>query len=434
MKRRHLLLTAAVCAAGVGGVSTLLAKGEKKTARTPISEHPYYRYLLDHDLRVAEKGIVHLDIDNVDFRNEEFINVNWQNFIFRNCYFPQIGMIQLESTAGCHFYNCEFGRGGKAVAMYFGESKNNRFFKCTFTDGNISFGEGKVYIQDSEFIGKPADPTSWNNFIGADDVEFVDCKFRYYDMTIGAKLNMRGCDYLSSGVSPISPREDYTADFIFEDTALGNARKFMWNNKINNLVLRGTRVVGGFSAQMSHVKDTLVVENIKAGMYHLNNCGPDNKLIVRGCYFGEVNEKTTHLFSCSGTYPIAFLMERVEGTAAGGVDLTGAGPGAPLPGFLAETTRNQTFTVRDCKIPILYINGLQTFNLLVENCEIGKLEMMDGRIGNLTIKNTRFNTLDLSRTLATYYDIDKISAKSGRMITDGSNYPIGGYEIQQQPS
>jgi hypothetical protein len=51
--------------------------------------------------------------------------------------------------------------------------------------------------------------------------------------------------------------------------------------------------------------------------------------------------------------------------------------------------------------------------------------MRDGRLGNVTIKNTQFETLDLSRTLATKYDI----APSGKIITVESDYPKGGYKI-----
>ncbi|MDR3162569.1 MAG: hypothetical protein LBT81_01750 [Helicobacteraceae bacterium] len=42
----------------------------------------------------------------------------------------------------------------------------------------------------------------------------------------------------------------------------------------------------------------------------------------------------------------------------------------------------------------------------MENCEIGQLEIRDGQIGKLEIVKTKFDRLDLSRTMATEYALD----------------------------
>jgi hypothetical protein len=398
-----------------------------------IEEHPYFNYLKDHELRTKEKGTAHLEIRDTDFDSSAFRDGGiWKRFIFKNCHFKTTYGINLDEMSDCYFYFCTFGPGPKNAAAKFGTAKvYNRMFQCKFTSGNVSFDWGKVYIQDSEFIGERASETSWNHFIGGDELELVGCKFRYIDITVDTKLHMKSCDYLSSGSGPIgSSNKEHTVELIFEKTKIGDAEKFLKNNKIKSLTLRDVEVDGTFSVQWSDIKESIVLEKLKVGTYDMAESDTEKQIIVRDCHFSEVNKKTTHLFQCSGDYAIDFLMERTECTNAGGCDLTGAGNGAPKDTFAMETTRNKTFTVRDCKIPKLLLNGLQTFNLVIENCELGKLEMIQGRIGNVTIRNTRFETLDLTDTKATKYDIDATSAASGKIITAGSDYPKGGYRVK----
>jgi uncharacterized protein YjbI with pentapeptide repeats len=89
-----------------------------------------------------------------------------------------------------------------------------------------------------------------------------------------------------------------------------------------------------------------------------------------------------------------------------------------------------SFTIRNCKIPLLRLNQLQTSNLVIKNCKFDQLDLKKGCIGNLTIKNTWFGTLDLSNTLATKYDIDAASAASGQIVSEESDYPKGGAKVE----
>jgi len=396
--------------------------------RKPIKEFgKLYEYLKDHDLREKEQSTGHLDIRDADFSGatfeDGFIGI-WKNFIFTNCLFPASAAFQLEETTGCIFKMCEFGPGRKDVAMDFGVMKNCRFQKCKFKNGNIGLRKGEGSFTNCEFENTTSREYSWNYFIAGNSLLLTNCKFENYDVAGDTKLHMKNCDFNPSGHGSLHSGHEYRADFILENTRITNASEILWNKKINNLTLHGCQVEGTFSAQQSHIKDSITLEKLKVGTYHINRSGTEKKIIVRDCHFSEVNEKTTYLFSCSGDFAAEFLMERVEGTNVAAINLTGASS-KTTEKFRTEETRNQTFTLRGCKIPHLMVHWLQTYNLVIENCEIGKLEIPNGRIGNVTIKNTKFDSLDLTNTLAGKFDIQP----SGKIVTAGSNYPQGGHKI-----
>jgi hypothetical protein len=365
-----------------------------------------------------------------------FAQSSWINFIFTNCHFPASGLIQLKETRGCLFNGCEFGPGRDDVAMRFGAMKNGVFQQCKFTSGNVNFGAGSggnATFRDCTFEARLGSRGGPLYSLGGDNLNFISCTFRHYRLLCDIKLHMNDCDYLCAGSSSINPYDDYTADFIFEDTKLANAEKLFWNAKFNNLTLKNVQTKGTFATQQSSIKESITLEKLKVGTYYINRSGTEKKITVRECYFSEVNEKSGRLFSCSGDFAREFLMERVEASNAGAVNVTGAGPKTPETIRTVETN-NQTFTIRDCKIPHLMIHWLQTYNLVIENCEFDKLELPNGRIGNITIKNTKFKTLDLTNTLAAKFEIDPPTAASGKIMTEGSNYPKGGYKIDGNKS
>ena len=89
-----------------------------------------------------------------------------------------------------------------------------------------------------------------------------------------------------------------------------------------------------------------------------------------------------------------------------------------FPGKISS--RNQT---KLAKIPVLKSNALcpEIKRAVLENCEIGTLELQDGLIGRARIKATKFNRLLLERTLADTWEIET----SGEIVPAGSNYPKG---------
>ncbi|MCL2876780.1 MAG: hypothetical protein FWF12_10975 [Betaproteobacteria bacterium] len=397
--------------------------------KKPIKEFgKLYEYLKDHDLREKEQGTGHLDVRDADFSGATFENGFigiWKNFIFTNCLFPASAAFQLKETTGCIFNMCEFGPGRKDVTMDFGTMKNCRFQKCKFTNGNVTFGRGEAIFTNCEFENTTSSEYSWNYFIGGDTLLLDKCKLRFYNIIGEIKLHMRHSDYMSRGAGPMgSGRKQYTADFIFEDTRLENAEKILWNEKINNLTLRGCQVEGKFSTQQASIKESIVLEKLKVGTYHIARTGTEKKITVRDCFFSEVEKERNSLFSCSGGYAAEVLIERVECSNAAPCNLTGA-THETTESFRRPTPRNQTFTLRGCKIPHLMVHWLMSYNLIIEDCEFGKLEMPNGRFGNVTIKNTKFDSLDLTNTLAGKFDIQP----SGKIVTAGSNYPQGGYKI-----
>ena len=396
--------------------------------KKPIKEFgKLYEYLKDHDLREKEQSTGHLDIRDADFSSvsDEFAKSSWVNYIFTNCHFPASGLIQLRETKGCIFNQCEFGPGRNDMVLYFGAMKNCQFNKCKFISGNVGFGLGAATFRNCEFEGK-YDSRNGNYFLGGDDIHLISCKFRDFDLLCDhTKVRMKSCDYNSAGHGQLGFRKPYASDLILEDTKIEKANEILWNQKINNLTLRGCQVKGKFSTQQAVIRDSIVLEKLKVGTYYVGQSGTEKMIVVRDCHFSEVNENTTRLFSCSAGYASEALFERVECSNAAACDLTGAGPGAESEDFRLAITRNKTFTLRGCKIPHLMTNWLQTHNLVIEDCEFGKLELKDGRIGNVTIKNTKFNSLDLTNTLAGKFDIQP----SGKIVTAGSNYPQGGHKI-----
>ncbi|MDR2188252.1 MAG: hypothetical protein LBE62_09415 [Azonexus sp.] len=403
--------------------------------RKPVSEHPFYRYLKDNDLRFAEKGANQLDIENADFAGESFINGKWHNFNFINCHFPTGYSIQQKETTHCQFNDCDFGPGSDMAILDLGRTANIDFIGCRFINGNVGYGPGKARFIACRFnntVTKGMNDAYY--FIGGDDIEVIDCAIKDFKMSPETRMYMKNCDYkgLGYGISgSLGARGEYITDYIIEDSRIRVAEIILWGGKIKSLTLRGAAVDGTFATQRCEICDSIIMENLKIGTYWIAQTGTKKKIVVKNCSFSEVNKKTTHLLTCAGGYAIDFFMDYVECTNSGGCDLTGAGPALKTKeSFRLAETRNQTFTLRNCKIPILYINWLQTYNLLIENCEIGQFDLKQGRIGNIVIRNTKFDMLDLTNTLATNYDIDPTSLASGQIITTGSNFPAGGYPIK----
>jgi hypothetical protein len=255
---------------------------------------------------------------------------------------------------------------------------------------------------------------------------YTGCKFLHYKLLTKTKLHLKRCDYLCSGGGQLRPygENPYEADFILEDVTIANANEIFWNNKINNLTLRGVKTDGKFSTQQCSIKESITLERLKVGTYYMNRTGTEKSITVRECYFSEVNEKTTYLFSCSGGYAAKFHMERVEATNAGAVNLTGA-TSESTSSFWSGDPRSQTFVIRNCRIPHLMVHWLRTHKLVIEDCIFDKLELPNSRIGSITIKNTKYATLDLTNTLAGKYDIEP----SGQILSSGSDYPKGGHQL-----
>jgi hypothetical protein len=394
-------------------------------AKKPIKEFGrLYEYLKDHELREKERGTANLEIREADLTGMALTNVIWRNFTFVACQIPGTYHIRLHETTNCRFMGCTFTPGPRDSSMSFGWATNVVFQRCTFNRCNVSFG-GKPVFANCKFEAEYSErDNSGSRFISSTEgLELIECTFRYYSLLADVKLHMKRCDYAAFRTGPIISTEG-KADFILEDTKFQNADEIFWNNRINNLTLRGVETKGSFAAQQCSIKDTITLERLKVGSYYFGQTGTEQKITVRDCHFSEPDEMTTYVFSCSGDFARELLLERVTCTDAGACNLTGAGF-KTTEKFRTPDTRNQTFTLRGCKIPRLMLHWLQSHNLVIENCEFGKLELRNARLGNVTIRNTKFETLDLTNTLATQFNIEA----SGKIVTDGSNYPKGGYRI-----
>jgi len=217
--------------------------------KKPIKEFgKVYDYLRSHSLRTKERQNGHIYVDDADFTGEEFINGTWKNFIFKRCYIPASHFIQQTETIGCRFMNCEFGPGRVDASLSFGKMTNGEFWKCTFTDGNVSFGQGHAMFKDCEFNNTYSNINKTTG-IGGESLKLANCKLHDYGLLYSAKLHLLGCHFSSIEHGALYPRGEYTADLILEDTLLENAEEILWNAKIKNLTLKGCRVKGTFSAQ-----------------------------------------------------------------------------------------------------------------------------------------------------------------------------------------
>ncbi|MDR2208968.1 MAG: pentapeptide repeat-containing protein [Azoarcus sp.] len=389
-------------------------------------------YLTDSALLDEKQGLALIEIKGADFSGEDFYGI-WKNYHFINCHFPASQFIRLEKTINCTFTDCDFGPGRKDVALSFGRMENCHFHRCKFLNGNIVFGRGEGSFVDCTFTNTTTHRRNdffRNYLLSGGGLLLTNCRFYNVDLGADTKLHMKSCQYVPTVFESgqLNSGKKFTADFILEDTQFTLAKEIFWNNKFNNLTLRGCRVEGLFSTLGSHIKDTITLEGLSVGTYYVARTGTEKSIIVRDCNFSEIYSETGYLFSCSGSYAVEFLMERVVCTDAAPCNLTGAGPNTTEK-FFWEFPRNQTFTLRNCKIPRLMVNGLMTYRLVIENCEFGTLELRNARPGKVTIKNTKFATLDLTRTLAEKFEIDAVG--TGRIITDESNYPNGGFKIDK---
>jgi hypothetical protein len=376
-----------------------------------------YDYLKDVDLRLKEIDKKRITIENAEFAGEEFINGYWGYCDFVNCHFPASHNIQLIQTVGCNFVECEFGPSRDDDSIQFGECRDTVFKQCKVLRGSLVF-EGKAQFDACEFDSLNSDPNHRHILIG-DDTTLNNCKASHYTWRGDNKLTVSGCTFgvgrLSSGLT-----KNVSDDFKIIDSTFENAEKIFWATKVKNLTISRCVAEGsGFFTQGCNVDDTMTLEHLSRGYFDTLGGSPKKKLIVRDCYFRNVGGAGFY-FRCIGGYSKETLIERVSALDnKAPVNFTGAGEKATEK-IRFPKTQNDLFIVRDCKIPHLKINWLQSACFRLENCKIGQLEIRDGRIDRLEIKNTEYESLDISRTIVDDYAIERLA--SGVIIDTGSNY------------
>jgi len=82
----------------------------------------------------------------------------------------------------------------------------------------------------------------------------------------------------------------------------------------------------------------------------------------------------------------------------------------------------ENFHMNGVSAPILRLDGLVSPRVVLENSQFDTIEIKDGNLGALKIKNVKYRLLVITGTRAEAYDIDP----SGDIVSTGSNYPQGG--------
>jgi hypothetical protein len=388
--------------------------------RRKISEFGrVYDYLNDVKLRLKEIGKDRVTIEGAEFAGSEFLNGYWGFYDFVNCHFAATHNIQLVQLAECTFTDCEFGPSADNDTLDFGKGRKVVFKHCKFYKANAGFSEGDALFNQCECDNPNTDPNHGYGLSGP-DITFYKCKTKNYTLLSGQKLTLQSCTIDGDFSSRHIINTPATAEFAFLNTTFKEHDKMLWGVALKNLTIRGCVAEGsGFYTQGSDVTGTMILENLTEGYFDTSGGGPDEKLIVRNCSFKKVSE-TGFYFRCTGGYSKETVIERISVPDSNApVNLTGAGD-KTTEKFRLPKTQNHLFVVRNSKIPHLKINWLQSLHLRIENCEIGKLEIRDGLIGLLEIKNSRIATpLDIANTFADEY---AISDYKGDIISTGSNY------------
>jgi hypothetical protein len=246
-------------------------------------------------------------------------------------------------------------------------------------------------------------------------------------MSIPGKLVLQNCTINSRRLSSRSFKNSpIVAEFALTDSTFENAEEILWGTKLKNFTISRCVASPVFRTQGLEVEGTALFENLSRGFFDLGWTTVEGKIHVRDCYFRDTGKpperekvKTDCSFICAGTLPVETLIERVVCHSNAACNLTSAHDGQRFD-LSKSFHKNEVFIIRDCKIPYLKINWLKTKLLRLENCEIGQLEIRDGRIDRLEIKNTKYESLDISRAIVEDYAIERLA--SGVIIDTGSNY------------
>jgi hypothetical protein len=85
-------------------------------------------------------------------------------------------------------------------------------------------------------------------------------------------------------------------------------------------------------------------------------------------------------------------------------------------------TKNKSTIIRDCHIPHLHLDWMQSEYLRIENCTIDTLLIRNGRIGKLEIIGCKLMKLDVSNTQVKEQDV-RVPAGCETIAT-GSNIKL----------
>ena len=384
-----------------------------------------YDYLRDGHLRSRELGSQRVSIKNVNFTESKFQGTSWQYFDFVDCEFGGQYSIRLEWLTDSTFTNCRF-----TGYVMLNHAINVRFLNCVVNGESLLSFSGKstnLAFESCTFSNPDYDPNHESGIISHGEVLFINCKAEGFVLEAYKKLILRHCTTnparlatAPSGLFSDKSKMPY-ADFLLENCNFTRGVS-MINAKLNSLTMRSCKV-GVFKTAGSVVRGDVLVEGIKKGFLRLSASDFQGKLTVRDCRFYTTVEG--HSFKCNVDTPVYSLIENVQCGKAP-VDLICSGGPMKESDWLPVAS-NQSTIIRNCDIPHLHVDWMQSEHLRIENCHFDTLLIRNGRIGKLEIIGCRLKKLDVSNTKVQEQDVrvQEGGKISGHItVTTGSNIKL----------
>ena len=371
-----------------------------------------FDYLKDPVIRTTEIGDALLIIQNAEFSGEKFEDMEWRNIRFINCNFTSLYAIKLKGSEDLQFEGCRF-----AGVLGFGKMTRVQFAKCAGV-GKLNMigdaGSTKVRFEDCKFQGENADQNHFGALGTEGETEFTRCQFKYMSIYGDTTLTIRDCEF-----------EDVDCPI---DEATGDSEVLIENSKLKgnfdmrpstflSLTIRQT-FINNIDLSDATVKGDVLMEALDAG-YVDALFRSAASLTIRN---SQIKGNGRDVFQTSPAKIVRIDIDNVTfGKSDEGVFVGG--------GFSSkkEIARvNQYLRFRNCTIPMLASNYINTANLILDTCSIQQASFKESRISKLDIKNTKIiEKLDFTNTQVEAQDLTTLAPSKGRVEKlDGSNVKL----------
>ena len=384
MTRRHFLQHSAALAGAllsgcdVGGKSHISRLGKT------------YDYLRDPALRQREQGEAQLVVRGVEFSGIRFQGEEWHNIRFVNCDFVGAYEIHPRLIAQSSFEGCKF-----AGIFNLGVLRHVRFERCLF-DGSShvggDMGSEDVTFESCEQMGKNPDANHWGSFGAYGEAAFIKCKAKWTHLNGETKHLIRDCDFEQVACSI---RDDGGgSEVLIENSRLLGAFNLR-PATLRSLTVRDS-TIGTLDFDGATVKGDILIERVKAERLIVDVEEGAGGFTLRD---SQITGDGEHVFN---TYAGAFrsiLVENVSFGAALKYPVAIAG-GYDLDDKRPQPRTLKSVTYRNVTVPWLKSSWLSTDVLLLENVQVGKVELQEGLIDSLEFNNLQVTKhIDLSKTL-----------------------------------
>ncbi|AMP04637.1 hypothetical protein [Collimonas pratensis] len=385
------------------------------SSKKPIGEFgKTFDYLQNPELRQKENGDALITINNALFGSAEFHALTWRNIRFVDCDFASSYAIKLKGSEDLQFEGCRF-----AGVLGFGKMTRVQFAKCAGV-GKLNMigdaGSTKVRFEDCKFQGENADQNHFGALGTEGETEFTRCQFKYMTIYGDTKLTIRDCEFENVDC-PIDEATGGSEVLIENSKLKGNFD--MRPSTFLSLTIRQT-FINNIDLSDATVKGDVLMEALDAGYVNALFRSAAS-LTIRN---SQIKGNGRDVFQTSPAKIVRIDIDNVTfGKSDEGVFVGG--------GFSSkkEIARvNQYLRFRNCTIPVLASNHINTANLILDTCSIQQANFKESRISKLDIKNTKIiEKLDFTNTQVEAQDLTTLAPSKGRVEKlDGSNVKLPG--------